>query len=370
MSTVTLRGIRKIYGPVEVIKGVDLDILDREFVVFVGPSGCGKSTLLRMIAGLEEISDGDLMIDDKRMNDVGPADRGLAMVFQSYALYPHMTVAQNMGFALRLAGVPKAERDQKVEAAAKILQLGPYLSRTPKELSGGQRQRVAIGRAIVRSPKVFLFDEPLSNLDAALRGQMRIELARLHEELNATMIYVTHDQIEAMTMADKIVVLQAGVVEQVGSPLELYHHPRNLFVAGFIGSPRMNFLPAKLAGADQNGVVAQLPSGPRITVPVQANGAGPGADVTLGIRPEALRPAADGPLTGDVQIVERLGGLTLLHVELPDKQTVIVQIEGSDPTRAHQPVRLAVDNEVCHVFDKGQALPPLARHPLTAAAAG
>ncbi|MBV8402085.1 MAG: ATP-binding cassette domain-containing protein, partial [Acetobacteraceae bacterium] len=254
MSTVTLRGIRKIYGPVEVIKGVDLDILDREFVVFVGPSGCGKSTLLRMIAGLEEISDGDLLIDSKRVNDVAPADRGLAMVFQSYALYPHMTVAQNMGFALRLAKVPKAERDRKVEAAAKILQLGPYLSRTPKELSGGQRQRVAIGRAIVRSPKVFLFDEPLSNLDAALRGQMRIELARLHEELNATMIYVTHDQIEAMTMADKIVVLQAGRVEQVGSPLELYHYPANTFVAGFIGWPKMNLTPATIKAAHANGV--------------------------------------------------------------------------------------------------------------------
>jgi multiple sugar transport system ATP-binding protein len=371
MSTLTLRDVRKSYGTMEAIKGIDLDVEDREFAVFVGPSGCGKSTLLRMIAGLEEISSGDLMIDGKRVNDVGPADRGLAMVFQSYALYPHMTVAQNMGFALRLARVPKAERDRKVEEAARILQLEPYLSRRPRELSGGQRQRVAIGRAIVRSPKVFLFDEPLSNLDAALRGQMRIELARLHEELNATMVYVTHDQIEAMTMADKIVVLQAGRVEQVGSPLELYHHPVNLFVAGFIGSPRMNLLPAKLAGADDKGVIAELPAGERVTVPVQADGIQQGAAVTLGIRPEALRPAPDGPLTGDVQIVERLGGLTLLHVVLSGGQTVIVQIEGSDPTRAHQPIRLAVDNETCHIFDgKGQALAPLVRHPLTSAAAG
>ena len=246
MATLTLRDLRKSYGSAEVIKGIDLAIADREFVVFVGPSGCGKSTLLRMIAGLEEITSGELQIDGKRVNQIGPADRGLAMVFQTYALYPHMTVRQNMGFALRLARVPRAERDRKVEEAARILQLEPYLERRPRDLSGGQRQRVAIGRAIVRQPKVFLFDEPLSNLDAALRGQMRIELSRLHEELNATMIYVTHDQIEAMTMADKIVVLQAGRVEQVGSPLDLYHHPANLFVAGFIGSPRMNMLPAKV----------------------------------------------------------------------------------------------------------------------------
>src|ERR1700712_2866908 len=246
MATLSLRNLKKAYGPVEGIKGIDLDIADREFVVFVGPSGCGKSTLLRMIAGLEEITSGELMIDGNRVNEVGPADRGLAMVFQSYAPYPHITVRKNMGFARRMAHVPKVERERKVGAAARILQLEPYLDRRPKDLSGGQRQRVAIGRAIVRQPKVFLFDEPLSNLDASLRGQMRIELLRLHEELNATMIYVTHDQVEAMTMADKIVVLQAGRVEQVGSPLELYRHPDNLFVAGFIGSPRMNMLPATL----------------------------------------------------------------------------------------------------------------------------
>src|SRR6202162_3758383 len=255
MATLQLRDIRKSFGSFEVIKGIDLDIDDREFVVFVGPSGCGKSTLLRMIAGLEEISAGDLMIDGKRVNRVGPADRGLAIVFQSYALYPHMTVRQNMAFALRLAGVAKAERDRKVDEAARILQLEPYLERRPKDLSGGQRPRVAIGRAIVRQPKVFLFDEPLSNLDASLRGQMRIELLRLHDELNATMIYVTHDQVEAMTMADKIVVLQAGRIEQVGSPLELYHQPCNQFVAGFIGSPKMNFLAGSIAALDPNGAV-------------------------------------------------------------------------------------------------------------------
>jgi len=370
MSNLTLRGIRKVYGATEAIKGVDLDVDDQEFVVFVGPSGCGKSTLLRMIAGLEEISGGDLMIDGKRVNDVGPADRGLAMVFQSYALYPHMTVAQNMGFALRLARVPKAERDRKVEEAARILQLGPYLARTPKELSGGQRQRVAIGRAIVRNPKVFLFDEPLSNLDAALRGQMRIELARLHKALNATMVYVTHDQIEAMTMADKIVVLQAGRVEQVGSPLDLYHNPANLFVAGFIGSPRMNLLPARLGGTEGSGLVVELPSGARVTVPAQANGASRGAPVTLGLRPETLRPTQDGPLAGQVRVVERLGGLTLLHVALPDasgadEQTVIVQIEGSDATAAQQPIRLAVELGSGHLFnDAGATLPRIESRPL------
>src|SRR5918997_6448313 len=261
MATVTLKNIHKAYGDVQIIKGVDLKVEDREFCVFVGPSGCGKSTLLRMIAGLEEITSGDLLIDGQRANDVPPSDRGLAMVFQTYALYPHMSVADNMGFSLRLAGVPKAERRAKVGEAARILHLDQLLDRKPKELSGGQRQRVAIGRAIVRKPRVFLFDEPLSNLDAALRVQMRIELARLHDELAATMIYVTHDQIEAMTMADKIVVLQAGVIEQAGSPLELYHHPRNLFVAGFIGSPKMNFMPATVTAADGGGATVRIAGG-------------------------------------------------------------------------------------------------------------
>ncbi len=367
MATLTLRDLRKSYGPADVIKGVNLEVANREFVVFVGPSGCGKSTLLRMIAGLEEITAGDLSIDGQRVNDIGPADRGLAMVFQSYALYPHMTVAQNMGFALRLAGVPKAERDRKVADAARILQLGPYLERRPKDLSGGQRQRVAIGRAIVRNPRVFLFDEPLSNLDASLRGQMRIELARLHEELAATMIYVTHDQVEAMTMADKIVVLQAGRVEQVGSPLELYHHPDNLFVAGFIGSPRMNLLPARVVGSDRTGVAVELPDGARVAVPTQAGAANAGDTVTLGIRPESLRPGAEGALGGEVRLVERLGGLTMLHVGLAGSETVTVQIEGSDDTRVHQPIRLAFDPAACHLFDSaGQSLTRLVRHPLAA----
>ena len=367
MATLTLRELRKSYGSFEVIKGIDLAIADREFVVFVGPSGCGKSTLLRMIAGLEEITAGELQIDGKRVNQVGPADRGLAMVFQTYALYPHMTVRQNMGFALRLARVPKRERDRKVDDAARILQLEPYLERRPRDLSGGQRQRVAIGRAIVRQPKVFLFDEPLSNLDAALRGQMRIELKRLHEELNATMIYVTHDQIEAMTMADKIVVLQAGRVEQVGTPLDLYHRPANLFVAGFIGSPRMNMLPARVVEAGAAGTSVALPSGQRIMVPVQAGASRAGDAVTLGIRPEGLRVDPAGPISATVMLVERLGGLTLLHVSAEGGPEMTVQIEGSDPTREHAPIRLAIEAAACHLFDKaGQALPHLDRHTLAA----
>ncbi len=367
MSTLTLRGLRKSYGPVDVIKGIDLDIADREFVVFVGPSGCGKSTLLRMIAGLEAITGGELRIDGARVNEVGPADRGLAMVFQSYALYPHMTVADNMGFALRLASVPKAERARKVGEAARILQLGPYLERRPKDLSGGQRQRVAIGRAIVRDPKVFLFDEPLSNLDAALRGQTRIELLRLHEELQATMIYVTHDQVEAMTMADKIVVLQAGLVEQVGSPLELYHHPDNLFVAGFIGSPRMNLMPARVVEASGSGVTVALPSGGQVTVPTSAGSVRAGDTVTLGVRPEGLRIDPAGPMVGEVTLVERLGGLTLLHIAAAGDQMITVQIEGSDSTRAREAVHLSINTAACHLFDKsGLALSRLARHPLAA----
>ena len=288
------------------------------------------------------------------------------MVFQSYALYPHMTVRQNMGFALRLARVPKPERDRKVNDAARILQLEPYLERRPKDLSGGQRQRVAIGRAIVRQPKVFLFDEPLSNLDAALRGQMRIELSRLHQELNATMIYVTHDQIEAMTMADKIVVLQAGRVEQVGSPLELYHHPVNLFVAGFIGSPRMNMLPAKVVDTANQTTVVALSSGQQIAIPTEAGTARRSNSVTLGIRPEGLRIDPNGAIAATVTLVERLGGLTLLHVRAGEED-LTVQIEGSDLTRAHDQIRLGIDTAACHLFDKsGQALLRLGRHPLNA----
>ncbi len=290
MATVRLSNIRKSFGGAEVIKGVDLAIADRQLAVVVGPSGCGKTTLLRLVAGLEEITSGDLWIDGERVNDVPPAKRGLAMVFQSYALYPHMSVADNLGFSLKLAGLPKVERLAKVREAARILQIEPLLGRKPRELSGGERQRVAIGRAIVRHPKVFLFDEPLSNLDAALRVQMRFEIMRLHDELRATMLYVTHDQVEAMTMADVIVVLNGGAVEQVGTPLELYRQPRNLFVAGFIGSPRMNFIPAQVAAVGEAATAVLLPGGAMLEVPAVSGRLRPGDKVVWGRPARALVP--------------------------------------------------------------------------------
>ncbi|HZY68728.1 MAG TPA: sn-glycerol-3-phosphate ABC transporter ATP-binding protein UgpC [Devosia sp.] len=307
MSGLKLRNIRKSFGSVEVIKGVDLDIASKEFVVFVGPSGCGKSTLLRMIAGLEGITDGELYIGEDLMNDVDPSRRGIAMVFQTYALYPHMTVRENMGFALRFAGVAKDEIKRQVDAAARILELEPLMNRRPKELSGGQRQRVAIGRAIVRHPDVFLFDEPLSNLDAELRVHMRIEIARLHKELKTTIIYVTHDQVEAMTLADRIVVLRDGVVEQVGTPLQLYDDPDNLFVAGFIGSPKMNFL----KGIAEPGTI-RLPDYENRSVPTSVSVA-PGTAVTVGIRPEHFKTGGTASLPLTVDLVEHLGGETYAY---------------------------------------------------------
>jgi multiple sugar transport system ATP-binding protein len=365
MATLRLRNLRKTYADVEVIKGVDLDINDRDFVVFVGPSGCGKSTLLRMIAGLEEITSGDLMIDGERVNDVPPAERGLAMVFQSYALYPHMSVRDNMGFALRLAGVAKAERDAKVLEAARVLQLEPFLDRKPRALSGGQRQRVAIGRAIVREPKVFLFDEPLSNLDAALRVQMRIELARLHDELDATMIYVTHDQIEAMTLADKIVVLQGGIIEQAGTPLELYHHPDNLFVAGFIGSPKMNFLDARTVAMDADSVTVELTNRDRVRVSVAPGQVQNGEALTLGVRPEHLRVGSEGDVNGEVIVAERLGGETYLYTQIGDGVILVVQADGENATRVHDKVAVAIDGRACHLFKAdGSAVQRARRHPL------
>ncbi|WP_346293049.1 sn-glycerol-3-phosphate ABC transporter ATP-binding protein UgpC [Sphaerothrix gracilis] len=368
MSTVTLRDIHKAYSDYEVIKGVDLDINDREFVVFVGPSGCGKSTLLRMIAGLEDITSGDLLIDGDRMNEVPPDKRGLAMVFQTYALYPHMTVAENMAFSLRLAGVSKERRMERAREVARVLQLEPLLDRKPKALSGGQRQRVAIGRALVRNPRVFLFDEPLSNLDAALRVQMRIELAGLHESLQSTMIYVTHDQVEAMTLADKIVVLQGGIVEQVGSPLELYHHPRNLFVAGFIGSPKMNFLSVQTVGVQDSGTVVRLPGDASVTVPVQPKMLSAGDRATLGIRPEHLRIDAHNPtLMGEVLVVERLGGETYLYVKIAGGDTFIVQTDGDNRAKVRDRVPIHIDGTLCHLFNvEGMAIPKAERHHLTA----
>jgi multiple sugar transport system ATP-binding protein len=351
MANLKLRDARKSYGAAEVIKGINLDVEDREFVVFVGPSGCGKSTLLRMIAGLEKITGGDLIIDGTRANDVDPSERGLAMVFQSYALYPHMTVAENMGFALKIAGVPPGERERKVGEAAQVLELSHLLERRPKDLSGGQRQRVAIGRAIVRNPKIFLFDEPLSNLDAALRVNMRLELMRLHEKLAATMIYVTHDQIEAMTMADKIVVLNAGRIEQVGSPLDLYNHPANIFVAGFIGSPKMNMLPVVVEAVGPAGVSVVLPGGKTIAVPVAQGTTLRGSDISLGIRPEHIRIKQDGQFEGQAILAERLGGLTILHVDTASDQSLVVQTDGSDTTPLHSPITLRIEAAHCHLFD-------------------
>ena len=367
MSTVALRDIHKRYTDIEIIKGVDLDIHDSEFVVFVGPSGCGKSTLLRMIAGLEEISSGDLLIDGERVNDVPPDKRGLAMVFQTYALYPHMTVAENMAFSLRLAGMSKQQRYERAREVARILQLEPLLNRKPKELSGGQRQRVAIGRALVRNPKVFLFDEPLSNLDASLRVQMRIELAGLHDSLQSTMIYVTHDQVEAMTLADKIVVLQGGIVEQVGSPLELYHHPRNLFVAGFIGSPRMNFLSVTVAAVNDSGITVRLPGEATVLIPVIPGGLSVGDRATLGIRPEHLRiDQTNANLAGEVLVVERLGGETFLYVKIAGGETIVVQTHGDDASRLHDRVPVQITGELCHLFDaNGAAIAKTRRHHLT-----
>ncbi|HTI18098.1 MAG TPA: sn-glycerol-3-phosphate ABC transporter ATP-binding protein UgpC [Trinickia sp.] len=345
-----MRNISKRYDDNEVMRNINLDIADGEFVVFVGPSGCGKSTLMRMIAGLEDISSGDLSIDAMRMNDVPPAKRGIAMVFQSYALYPHMTLYDNMAFGLKLAGAKKPEIDQAVRNAAKILHIDHLLERKPKQLSGGQRQRVAIGRAITRKPKVFLFDEPLSNLDAALRVQMRLELIKLHKQLNATMIYVTHDQTEAMTMADRIVVLNHGAVEQIGSPLELYRNPRNRFVAGFIGSPKMNFIDVQVSAADGAGVTIALPGGAALSVPRASDGVRAGDTLTLGVRPEHLMEngadGCDARFAGEVIVVEHLGGETLSHVGLAGGGTI--QVKGSGESAAADGQRIEVGFSVRH----------------------
>ena len=354
MAGLELKDIRKSYGAVDVIKGVDLSIKQGEFVVFVGPSGCGKSTLLRMIAGLEEITGGEMLIDGQRVNEVPPAKRGIAMVFQSYALYPHMTVYDNMAFGMRIAKESSAEIDRRVRAAADILQLGPYLERLPKALSGGQRQRVAIGRAICRNPKVFLFDEPLSNLDAALRVATRIEIAKLNEQMaDTTMIYVTHDQVEAMTLADRIVVLSAGHIEQVGPPLELYERPANLFVAQFIGSPAMNIIPSKIEEAGAVTRVA-LEGGKSVSLDIATAASEKGKSASFGVRPEDLfvTEGEDYLFEGSVDIVEALGEVTLLYLEdLGDKEPLIAKLPGIVPIRKGQNVRLAADRAKLHLFD-------------------
>ncbi|MET1079109.1 MAG: maltose/maltodextrin ABC transporter ATP-binding protein MalK [Pseudomonas sp.] len=363
MASVSLRNICKSYGDIPITRGIDLEIEDGEFVVFVGPSGCGKSTLLRLIAGLEDITRGDLLIDGQRVNDKPPMERSVGMVFQSYALYPHMSVAQNMAFGLTLAKVGKAEIRRKVEEVSRILQLDALLERKPKDLSGGQRQRVAIGRTLVREPKVFLFDEPLSNLDAALRVQMRIEISRLHQRLQATMIYVTHDQVEAMTMADKIVVLNAGRIAQVGPPLELYHYPCDRFVAGFIGSPQMNFLPVRALRASAATVEVELPGGSSLCLPVDGSAVQAGDPLTLGIRPEHFVDAAqaDFAFHGEIAVAERLGDHNLLYLSLEGVESLVnLRSDANGRVAVGQVYAAGLMANKCHLFRAdGQAC---ARH--------
>ncbi len=344
MSGVTLNNVIKRYGDVQVIHGVDLDIKDGEFCVFVGPSGCGKSTLLRMVAGLEETTDGAIHIGDRDVTTEDPARRGVAMVFQTYALYPHMTVKENMGFGLKMNGHPKAEIESKVAEASRILRLDEYLKRKPAALSGGQRQRVSIGRAIVRGPEVFLFDEPLSNLDAELRVEMRVEIARLHKEIGATMIYVTHDQVEAMTLADKIVVLRKGVIEQVGAPLDLYNDPDNKFVAGFIGSPSMNFLNGTVSGGAVD--VPALKSAVKLDVTMPSDG----TSVILGLRPEHLTIDPAGA-THRVEMTESLGGVSYAYLVSETGEKLIVEERGITSANEGDHVGLTIDTATARLFD-------------------
>jgi multiple sugar transport system ATP-binding protein len=350
MADVVLKNITKRYGEVVAARDVNLEIQDGEFLVLVGPSGCGKSTTLRMVAGLEEISEGELLIGGKRMNQVHPKDRDIAMVFQSYALYPHMNVQENMSFGLKMRKLKKAEIKQRVEEAAEILGLTDLLERKPKELSGGQRQRVAMGRAIVRKPKVFLFDEPLSNLDAKLRVQMRAEIAKLHRRIKTTIVYVTHDQVEAMTLADRIVVMEGGVVQQQGAPLEVFEHPRNRFVAGFIGSPAMNFIPCELGEGHRlagDGFEISLPESRHQVVEGRQGG------VELGVRPNHFRvvtPAQPGQLVAAVEVKEPMGTETFLQVRLGES-TVTVREEAHSPVQVGDEIGLVPDMDAAHLFD-------------------
>jgi len=343
MSTVKLSEIRKSYGDEEVLKGINIDIEDREFIVVVGPSGCGKSTLLRMIAGLETVSAGQIFIDDVVVNELEPMDRNIAMVFQNYALYPHMSVYDNMAYSLKIAGVAKTEIRERVEKAAELLQLGEYLKRRPRQLSGGQRQRVAMGRAIVRKPAVFLFDEPLSNLDAKLRVQMRLEIRKLQRDLGVTSVYVTHDQVEAMTLGDRLMVLNDGIVEQFGTPIELYERPASLFVADFIGSPSMN----TMAGHAEQGVVT-LDDGTRIDSGSAATG-----DVLLGIRPEHLVPDNNGPIAIETGVLEQLGSNTLVHGKLAGTEVnMVVSLPGvHTDAMIDSSLRVNAPQNALHIFD-------------------
>tara|TARA_Y100000994_G_scaffold38356_1_gene29191 strand:+ start:230 stop:1336 length:1107 start_codon:yes stop_codon:yes gene_type:complete len=352
VADININTINKYYGDVHVIKDISLDIKSQSFTVLVGPSGCGKSTMLRMIAGLEDINSGTISIDGEVVNDLPPKQRNIAMVFQSYALYPHMTVFDNMAFGLKLEKRSKDEINERVQEAARILQIEEYLHRKPKQLSGGQRQRVAIGRAITRKPKVFLFDEPLSNLDAALRVQMRVELAKLHDQLNATMIYVTHDQTEAMTLADDIVVLDEGIVSQKGSPMELYSNPSNLFVGGFIGSPKMNFVDSKILSATNDSTEIDIFGTSKITIPKTSSNSSNGDSVTLGIRPEHLLVNQDGDASWEskVFVVEKLGSGTFLYLE-KDGEPLVVETEGDSNIKVGDTVKVGFTASRCHLFD-------------------
>ena len=346
MATVEIRDVRKSYGPVEAIKGIDIAIRDGEFLVLLGPSGCGKSTLLRMVAGLEGITGGEIAIGGRVVNTLEPKDRDIAMVFQNYALYPHMTVFDNMAYGLKIRGIPKAEIRTRVDRAAEILELGRFLDRRPSQLSGGQRQRVAMGRAIVREPAAFLFDEPLSNLDAKLRTQMRVEIKRLQDRLRITSLYVTHDQVEAMTLADRILVMNHGVAEQIGTPLEVYQRPASLFVAGFIGSPPMNVLDGRI---DDRGEAVLLPDGQRLTLP-QPRPTDAGRPIKLGIRPEHMAVAADG-FSIEVELVEALGADTVVYGRLPDGETLLVRMAGIPTVRERDRMTVAPQDGALHLFD-------------------
>lgn len=357
MAQVVLKNVRKVFDKTEVIHNINLAIPDNEFTVFVGPSGCGKSTLLRLIAGLEDITEGSLHIGNTDVTTIPPAKRGVAMVFQSYALYPHMTVYENIAFGLRCSQYSRNEIEKRVLQASEILQLNHLLDRQPKQLSGGQRQRVAIGRAIVRDPKVFLFDEPLSNLDASLRVKMRMQIAKLKHDLKTTMIYVTHDQVEAMTLADRIVVLNEGTIEQVGTPMELYHHPRNKFVASFIGSPKMNFVEAHIASLADGNVTLDLPHDKRITLPVSLSEGivlEEKGNVEVGVRPEhvfVVQKEEEALFTGDVTIVENLGSETYAYVKIGWGQTILVRLQGESRIKVGDSLALSAAPKDCHLFD-------------------
>ncbi len=346
MATVEIRDVRKSYGPVEAIKGIDIAIRDGEFLVLLGPSGCGKSTLLRMVAGLEGITGGEIAIGGRVVNNLEPKDRDIAMVFQNYALYPHMTVFDNMAYGLKIRGIPKAEIRARVDKAAEILELGRFLDRRPSQLSGGQRQRVAMGRAIVREPAAFLFDEPLSNLDAKLRTQMRVEIKRLQDRLRITSLYVTHDQVEAMTLADRILVMNHGVAEQIGTPLEVYQRPASLFVAGFIGSPPMNVLDGRI---DDRGEAVLVPGGQRLLLP-QPRPTDAGRPVKLGIRPEHMAVAAEG-FSIEIELVEALGADTVVYGRLPDGETLLVRMAGIPTVRERDRLTVAPQDGALHLFD-------------------